>query len=334
MSYSIKKAGVAFKTKLGTNADLTGQAANFSAYFIKDADGTKTDITASFVEDVNTAGLYMVETTIPNAGDYTMVIKNDTIGMGNHEAPIVVVNATIDDVKVVVDNLATTLSTVAADVDGLNGQDLTDIKTTLASIKTLIDDEDGATVNSVMEFVEQINDSLSNGGEGLSALAGYTDDIENMLVGTEFLADGVTANPFYDATNPGVAKESSLANALVTIQDAISDAQIALENAIINAKDAIITETTAIRLVVEANKHHLEDSGYGLDALKSLIDGVATDISTSETNISNILNDATNGLGAIKTELISRFDNVDAKLVTIEDKVEAGAAKQEFKVFA
>ena len=51
MSYSIKKAGVAFKTKLGTNSDLTGEAANFSAYFIADADGVKTDVVAAFAED-------------------------------------------------------------------------------------------------------------------------------------------------------------------------------------------------------------------------------------------------------------------------------------------
>ena len=334
MSYAIKKAGVAFKIKLGTNADLTGQADNFSAYYIKDSDGTKTDITAKFTEDTNTAGLYMVDATIPTAGDYTIVITNDTIGMGNHEAPIVVVNATIDDVKTVVDDLTTTLSTVAADVDGLNGQDLSDIKATLANIKTLLDDGDGSTVNSVMEFVAQINDALADSGSGLQALSGFTDDIENMLNGTQYLADGTTDNPFYDADHPGVAKESTLTNALATLQGNITDAQTALNNALADAKSALSDKADAVQAVVDANKTYLEDAGYGLSALKDLIDGVANDVASSETNITDILNDATNGLSAIKDEITTRFDNVDSKLVDIENKVDAGSSKTEFRVFA
>ena len=336
MSYAVKKAGVAFKTKLGTNVDLTGQAANFSAYYIADATGTKTDIATAFTEDANTAGLYMVETTIPAVGDYTIVIKNDTIGMGNHEAPIVVVNATIDDVKVVVDGLQTTLATVAADVDGLNGDTLLGLKNDLTAITALISDGDtSGTATTVIDFVTQINDALAGGaGSGLSALEGYTDDIENMLTGTEFLRDGTTSNPFYDANNPGVAKESSLKSGFATLSGSLSTAITTINNATTAAKDAIIVKTDALQVVVDANKVTLEDAGFGLAALKTLIDNVNTSVQTGETNILNVLNDAANGLTAIKTELVSRFDNVDAKLLTIEGKVESGSAKQEFRVFA
>ncbi len=334
MSYSVKKAGVAFKTKLGTNADLTGQAANFSAYYINDATGAKTDIANAFTEDANTAGLYMVETTIAAKGDYTIVINNATIGMGNHEAPVVVVDATIDDVKLVVDDLTTTLATVAADVDGLNGDTLVTLKNDIAAISALIDDGDtSGTATTVLDFVTQINDAL-NSGSGLSALEGYTDDIENMLLGTEFLADGTTANPFYDATNPGVAKESSLAAALVTLQGNISSAQTAVTDAITTSEGVITGKTDALQIVVDANKATLEDAGFGLAALKALIDGVNTAVTDGETNILNVLNDAANGLVAIKTELVSRFDSVDAKLLTIEGKVDAGSSATSFKVFA
>ena len=335
MSYSVKKAGVAFKTKLGTNADLTGQAANFSAYYIEDATGTKTDILTAFTEDTNTAGLYIVDTTIATAGDYTIVINNSTIGMGNHEAPVVVVNATIDDVKLVVDDLATTIATVAADVDGLNGDTLLSLKDDIAAVSALINDGDtSGTATTVLDFVTQINNALSGGGSGLSALEGFTDDIENMLVGTEFLADGTTANPFYDATNPGVAKESSLQAALVALQGNITASQTALELAITTAKDAVIVKTDALQVVADANKALLEDAGFGLGALKVLIDDISTGVQIAETNILNVLNDATNGLVAIKTELVTRFDSVDAKLLTIEGKVEAGSTSTSFSVFA
>jgi len=334
MSYSVKKAGVAFKTKLGTNADLTGQAANFGAYYINDTTGAKTDITAAFTEDANTAGLYMVETTIATKGDYTIVINNSTIGMGNHEAPVVVVDATIDDVKLVVDSLTTTLATVAADVDGLNGDTLVTLKDDIAAISALISDGDtSGTATTVMDFVTQINEAMAS-GSGLTALEGYTDDIENMLVGTEFLRDGTTANPFYNATNPGVAKESSLAAALLTLQGNITTAQTAVTDAITASEAAIIVKTDAVQAVVDANKVTLEDAGFGLAALKALIDGVNTAVQTGETNILNVLNDATNGLTAIKTELVTRFDSVDAKLLTIEGKVEAGSTSTSFKVFA
>jgi len=53
MSYAIKKAGIPFKLKLDTNADLTGQAAGFSAYYIEDLTGTKTVVSNAFVEDAN-----------------------------------------------------------------------------------------------------------------------------------------------------------------------------------------------------------------------------------------------------------------------------------------
>lgn len=403
MSYSIKKAGVAFKLKLGTNVDLTGEAANFAAYYIADATGIKTDIVTAFTEDVNTAGLYMVEVTIPVSGDYTMVINNSNIGMGNHESPLVVVDATIDDVKIVVDALQTTLSTVAADVDGLNGESLLAVKNEVQAVKDLISksgaqnltvigdqtlnyingslvtgDTSGATgtvtsstydigsdtttiviedavgvyaagelldgvdsvvtvkniTDSVLEFVEQINVALDNGGAGLSALAGYTDDIENMLTGTEFLADGTTSNPFYDVTNPGVAKESSLAATLASLQGDLTAQTTSLESSITAAKDLVIIRTDAIKAVVDANQANLENAGYGLLALKNLIDGVSTDVGIAETNILNVLNDASNGLIAIKTDLLARFDSVDAKLLTIEGKVEAGSNITEFKVFA
>jgi hypothetical protein len=193
MAFSTRKAGIPFKTKLGTNADLSGQASNFTAYYINDADGTKTDIVAPFVEDANTAGLYMVETTIPTVGEYTVVIKNDTIGMGNHEHALVVTHASIDDVKDAIDNAQLDITSIKGTVEALDATEInniaeqvTAVQSTVDNIKTLIDDEDGSAVNSVMEFVTQINDALTSGGSSLSALSQYTDNLELMLEGKAY----------------------------------------------------------------------------------------------------------------------------------------------------
>jgi len=411
MSYAIKKAGIPFKLKLDTNADLTGQAAGFSAYYIEDLTGTKTVVSNAFVEDANTAGLYMVDITIPTAGDYTLVINNSGIGMDNHAAPLVVVNATIDDVKAVVDTLTTTMNTVAADVVNLDGASLSTIQTNIQNVVSLIDDptktvavtvsgdetallatgavisnkaagagtftgtvdsstfdgtntivnfsnvdatvglgdlvvgdvlSDGTVdttgtvvtidsllspVNSVLEFINKINADLTTGASSLSVLSGYTDDIENMINGTKFLNDGVTANPFYDATNPGVAKESSLTSGLTNIQTA-------LETSLTDAQAAIQADIAAVKTVVDANATVLTDAGFGLAALKTLIDTASTTNATNTTNVLALLNDSTNGLSAINANLTTRFDSVDTAVASLQTKADGLSAPQSFKLFA
>jgi len=330
MAYSVKKAGVAFKVKVETNSDFTGQAGGFSAFYINDATGIRTDIVGTFTEDGNTPGLYFSpNVTIPAAGDYTLVINNGAAGMDNHPTPIVVTVATIDDVKVVVDNLETVLATVAADVDGLDGQDLTDIKATLEQIKLLVDDADGTAVNSVMEFVEQINGALESGASGLSALAGFTDDIENMLLGTEFLADGVTQNPFYDATNPGAAKEATLVEGLTSLQTDISVFRTSLETKAANIQAAV----NAVKVVVDANEAMLSDAGSGLANLKVLIDAMAVNVELHGANVTALLVDGTSGLAAIKTEIVTRFDAVDNSLASLHTKIDGSIASVGFTAF-
>jgi len=411
MSYSIKKAGVPFKLKLDTNKDLTGQAANFSAYYIDDISGAKTDITTAFAEDANTAGLYMVEVTIPAAGDYTLVINNAAIGMDNHAAPLVVVSATIEDVKAVVDSLTVTMNTVAADVVNLDGANLSDIEKKVLKINELVKNEklatevvvsgdetailvagavignltgstgtfsgtvvsslydgtntvvqlnkidsvigqgdlavddvlsDGTTdttgtvvsigalvnpIDSVTEFLKKLNDNIYSSTTGLSVLSGYTDDIENMLNGTEFLSDGTTANPFYDATNPGVAKESSIITP-------IEDLKAAIQTTIQTAQVAIQNDVAAVQTVVDANAATLTDAGYGLSALKSLIDTATSTDASNVTNTLAILNDSTNGLDKIKTNLTTRFDSVDSAVASLQDKANGLGKQQEFNLFA
>jgi len=388
---SIRKAGVTFYPGVGVSPDLTGLEGTLSLKYKKRGESSFTSVTDSFIEE--NAGTYTVPLTLTNVGDYIVIIESTDARIENLEGNVLVTNASIDDVKTVVDGLATTLDVVAADVDGLNGQTLDDIKESLNNIIGLINtnsntvtidgDEttefavgdsvvgqnsgakgqissvtydagtdvttividdvignfvlsedlyvNGATdavdaklqtitgtpLDSVMEFVDNINKSLLDGTSGLSALSGYTDDIENMLLGTEFLADGTTANPFYDANNPGVAKESSLNAALVALQSNITTAVTDITTAVNDAKNAVQVDVAAVQTVVDANQANLENAGYGLSALKDLLDGLAANATTHDADIKAILNDGVNGLEAIKDTIITKLDAMDTKLDNI-----------------
>lgn len=417
MSYSVKKAGIPFYVKVDTGPDLTGYAANLQAYYIDDATGTKTNVAGSFVEDANTPGLYRLEVTIPSTGDYTIVVR-DLSGAGvNVAAPIVVTQATIDDVKNVVDQLSVTLSNVETQVNtldqGVINQIETDVQTvqgTLNEVKQLINDTDdlaivvsgdetgiltpGATVtgstsgatgyvhtatydsvnnetqvvlhwtskaaginfqagetltdgtntttgtitsvvtgvvNSVLEFVTELNAALQDGASGLAALKGYTDDVENLLLGVATLADG-TANPtagkglaqIYDRLDSGLTQlTSDLANVQAAIQADIAAAKVAIQNDIAN-----------VQSVVDSNSALLNDSSNGLAALKTALDNLSTQLSTHDTDIKAILQAADGGLADIKSTMIARFDAVDSALNTISNKVNTIQSTTSFTVFA
>lgn len=341
MAYSLKKAGVEFLATIDVSPDLTGKAANFSAKFRNNTTGVVTDVAAAFTELAASAGTYQVPMTIPVTGDFTVIINNSTDGLGSIVAPVVVMAASLDDIKLAVDGLNTKMDSVKTQVDlldeaALNGLEakVNTLTTTLNNVKTLIDDEDGATVNSVLEFVEKIDAALSNGGGGLSALEGYTDDIENMLLGTEFLADGTTPNPLFGNTNINImAALNNVTTGLPAIKTAMTDAKASIETKIDTLKTDLQADVAAVKVVVDANKATLENAGFGLSALKTAIDTLGTALTAHDTDIKAILNSATFGLEALKNLITTRFDAVDTKLTSIDGKVSAMGASVSGKVF-
>jgi len=182
-----------------------------------------------------------------------------------------------------------------------------------------------AHVNSVNDFVNSINTALTGASFGIDKLASFSDDIENMLNGTEFLADGTTPNPFYDVTNPGVLKEASIVNGLTALQTAI-------QTSITNVQAAVQTDVSAVQAVVDANSTILTDAGFGLSPLKTLIDTLTTDLGTSTASITNVLSDATNGLVVINDTITTRFNTIDSSLATV-DTVMSNAGSQSYNVY-
>lgn len=405
---NIKKAGVEFLVTIDLGADQTDQADSFTVKYRNNVTGEVVDVvgdngTATVTELTESAGTYQFPMTIPNPGDYTLLVSSTIAGFTNVASAFVVANASIDDVKAVVDDLLIKLTNVESQVNTLDeatvnniANQVTAVQSAVNDIKQLINDSsitmaisgdetanlpvgtnitgdtseatgtitsvsydsnndvtnvgvgsvtgtfqvdetvnngtdstagtisvvNASPVDSVLEFVQALDAALKDGATGLSALKGYTDDIENMLSGAANLADG-TESPFagkglieiFDSI--GVNK-----TAIDALATQLTDTQTYLENAINTARDAILTDVAAVKAVVDANKAHLEDDGYGLSALKALLDGLSESLSTHDTDIKDILNDATNGLEAIHNTINTRFDAVDASLATIDEKVD------------
>jgi hypothetical protein len=423
MAYSVKKAGVQFYITVDTGADLIGAGANFSLVVRNNTNGdTSTGITTgSFSELAESPGTYQAAVTVSNAGDYTVIIKNPTNNLGNITAPLIITNATIDDIYLAVDTLEEISTNIFNEVKNLDGDSIAGVQESISNLNleiqnisgllanktailkfastdesgkvdvgTIVTGQDSAAVGRVesvnydgtdtfvnlsqvvgefvasgtaeqisgdggtttsgvdtvvygntatdtlMEFVERINESL-NSEDGLAVISGYTDDIENMLQGTEFLKDG-SDNPFYDAANPGVANESTLVEALATLQSNITTA----ENNVNSHTDLLVganSDTSTgtlfgdlylLKTVVDANRTHLEDSGYGLAALETLLNSVETTLGTPTdvaggftvyskiAGVTSELANGTYGLSAIKTFL----ESMDDKLDSIEGKVD------------
>jgi peptidoglycan hydrolase CwlO-like protein len=308
---------------------------------VKDADGVKTAITGSFVESSDTPGLYFSpDIVVSEPGDYTIVINNSNAGMDNHATPVVVTEASIDDLNNAIAVVQATADDIKSEVDGLDGQNLQDIKDSLASIKNLINDEDGSAVDSVMEFVSKIDEALSNGANSLSVLSGYTDDVENMLLGTEHLADG-SDNPLYGANNAQL--KALIESSLVTLQGDLTNARNYLADKIDNFRTSVEAKVDAVKTVVDSNANILGDTAYGNEALKGLLDtltskldtlAASTTLAEARDAILAVLNDSETGLSALKSYIASRFDTVDSNLATIENKIDDISNAYSFNVFA
>jgi len=328
---NIKKAGVEFLVTIDLGADQTGETDSFTVKCRNNATSDVVDIvggdgSATVSELTNSVGTYQFPITVTDAGDYTLLVSSTIDRFTDVVSAFVVANASIDDVKVIVDDLLVKMTNVETQVDlldedAMNGisDQVVAIQTTVDNIKLLIDDEDDSTVNSVMEFVTSLNDALKDGSTGLAALKGYTDDIENMLSGADTLSDG-SDSPF---AGKGLIEAFDAIGANATaLSTQLTDTQTALNGAITSAKDDIIAGVDAVKTVVDANKAYLEDAGYGLSALKDLIDGISTSMSTHDADIKDILADSTNGLEAIHNTITNRFDTVDSSLSTIDGKLD------------
>ena len=240
----------------------------------------------------------------------------------------------------------TDTTTIAVNnVDGVfvTGETLNDgTNSTTGTIQTIVND----VVNNVIDFVKQINDALTDGGSSLDALKSINDDIEIMLQGGDTLSDGETANPtagkgliqIFDDLAVAKADVSEIrtlaedsAYGFSAIRTAIDNARISIESkidALTDEDDAnsLASKINAVKTVVDANEATLEDSGFGLAAIKNALDNVAglfADGGAIEVRIDDIdsaLTDLQSAIDAQTTHMDGRFDEVLNSIATLKNE--------------
>jgi len=297
----MKKAGIEYLIGRDLNPDFTGLADTFSAKYKLKGDTDWTDVEGSFEEDG--AGVYRLPITYPSKGVYTVLIESTDARVNTMSALTIVDDASIDDVKEVVDALVTTLDAVKTQVDTLDEETVNGISDKviavddkLVELKGLLSDTDDDAVVSLRELLQDITDAGSDRDGVISALTGYTDGVEAMLQGLEYVdADGNT-----------VSADDSYG--LKDIYDAITAG---------NDDSTVADKVDAVKAVVDANKALLEDDTYGLSKLKDLIDHCETVSLAKGDDIIAILNDEDTGIVALRDSLQTKLDSMDSKLDTI-----------------
>jgi hypothetical protein len=330
----MRKVGIPFSAGFSTHGDVTGVANTITAKFRLDSATSTdawTDVVDSFVEA--TPGYYVAPITLPTAGLYQFRFVSTDPRIGTHEGKVECSVASIDDVKSAIDAAQADISAIRTQIDVLDEASLNGISASVLALDTkvtdltvLIDDTNNPSVTSLRELLQDITAAGSSRDSVIAALGtiitNATDDLEAMIRGDEFLSDGTTANPFFGKTTHDVYDklvdvQSDIVTTLGTLKaDLLADA--AANTAV------IVGKLDAIKNVVDANSAQLTDSAHGLAALKSMLDGINTNIDDGNSgtdDIISILNNATDGLAAIKTTIMDKLTIMDGKLDSIAGSV-------------
>ena len=312
----MRKAGLQFFPTLELDPDTTGLAGTLSLkYKLRGVDTDYTDATGTFSEDA--PGVYSLPLTLGTPGDYSVIISSTDAGVSSKAGSVLVTAATIDDVKVLVDGLITTANGMKTQIDLLDETELNTVREAIdslagnvASLTEIINSDDSNdAIVSLRELLQDISAAGSNQDAVIAAFNAANikpfGDLKAMLNGDEFLSDGTTANPLFGKGLDEIFAE------------------------IIASKLAVLAAIQGVKTVVDANKALLENSTYGLNALKTALDSGFSLVMTSlDTGFAAVGVDLATKVTEIKTMLTSRFDAVDAKLTVIDGKVAAGNASR------
>ena len=349
--------------------------------------------------------------------------------MDNEPAPIHVKDATVDDVKSVVDALKTELDLVKGQVDTLdettvNGisakvdalatelssvhtliQDSTDVQLTYAgdvasaytSGATVTGDTSGATgtvqsstydatsnttsvvatgvtgtyqvgettdggaaitgtanntVNSVFEFVKEIQDLLKS-GTGLDALSAINNDLEHMIKGDATLEDGSVnptngkglvqifdeiANTHVDLSTLKTLAEDAT-NGFAAIRTAIDNARTSIEGKVDGISDltnpnSLASKIAAVKTVVDANGTLLNDSTNGLASIKTTLDLLSVTVATGGTDVLTAVAGVNTLVTNLGTALDAQTAHIDGRFDSVMSALGVSADATKYSVFA
>jgi len=271
------------------------------------------------------------------SGDYTPSISDVVIDNANHTVTFI----TINNLSSMPDDIYA--SGAYTDYNGVQIENVT------------VNSTGNNAIDSVIEFVEEIN-RLLNAENGLAVLKGLNKDIENLINGSATLEDG-SVNPtagkglvkIFDeivASHSEITEIKTLVNdttvGLAAIKTAVDAGKTAIEaklDAMLNGADenSLTAKINAVKLAVEANRSILENSTFGLEAVKTNLDTLAAlfvDGGSVEVRF-DVINEALATLSsAILTAIEQQTAHLDSKFAELEAKLTANAEATTYSVFA
>jgi len=199
-----------------------------------------------------------------------------------------------------------------------------------------------SAVNSVMEFVDAINTALSSGGTSLSALSGYTDNLELMLEGkaytdttgvavaaidskglAEIFAEIVANGTSITAANTAIANLNTAMSVFRTsVEGKVDQVQLDLTAGVTNIR----ADIAAVKTVADANALVLGDAVYGNAALKNLLTGLDTTLTADMVALNSRFDTVDTNAAANIATVTTAIANLDGHLTTVENAITAQTA--------
>lgn len=320
---SIRKAGVEFTPTLVLAPGMTGLASTISGKYKLEGATTFTPFPEGFTE--GDAGVYTSKLTLATAGTYMVEIVSTNENVATSVGYITVTAATLDDLAALINSAQSDITSIKSSVEVLDDtiiQNISDtaveIDTRLTELKALMTDTEDPAIVSLTELLQQIQAAGSSRDSVIAALTSYTDDLEAMIRGDEFMSDGTTPNPFFGKSTHDVYDQVEAAVAL--LQNAITTAKDATVADAHTTRDLLAGKIDAIKAVADANTATLGNATYGLEALKNGITTIINNTDGGTQSIIDILNDASTGLAAIKTAVMDKLAGIETKIDNIATK--------------
>jgi len=327
----MRKQNIPFGILIELSPDATGLAATFLAkYRLQNATGEWTTLPGTFVE--LKPGTYELAATFTTVGTYNVLLESSDASIDSNSMVLVIGKASIDDVYDVVTAASTEIGLIKDKVNSLDTTALSTIQSGVSNAISLLNELSNMVGNTEVASITALKDLLIAIGNSedaqtglINAIRSISDGIKEILMGQDqFLADGTTPNPNYQATN--VELKALIVASVDAMKADITAAQAAIIADAQATRDLIVTKLTGVKTVVDANATLLGDSTAGLVAIRAVLDQIATNTAGGTNTIIDALNNAENGLAVLKAQTVSiltAIAGVDTKVSSIATDVTA-----------
>lgn len=321
----IKKTNVAFPLTIDTHPDrVIANPNDISVKYLKAGSG---NAEVEFTQDIvpmAQKGTYSTMPVINEAGYYHLFITipaDDKFVEENYSIPVYVSDSTLDDIYQAISASDSKIDEIKRQVDVLDEEAINGVKDAVASIDTqlkalaeLTNDESNDAIVSLRELLKELQTSTDNNKSLLTSIQTFvtaaTDDIENMIKGSDKLADG-TDNPFKGNTNIDIMQKLTSINTYIGTQ--VANLASTLSSKMDDVKDSLSVELSAIKVTVDTNKSHLTHEVHGLSKMMEKLGEIDSFIRQGNVNVVTGINEIKSELSTINTGIHTKLDSIEGK---------------------